>query len=112
MNKEINTGELINEYFEKKRIRRAALSRVMGKTLRAIIRYEKNETIQTRLLVELSRALRHNFFMDIAMMLPSEFTTTKDIFEEKNRKIDELQKENEVLKKEKELLMELIKNKM
>lgn len=112
MSTEINTGELINEYFERKRIRRAALSRVMGKTLRAIMKYEKNETIQTRILIELSYALRHNFFMDIAMMLPPEFTTTKDIFDEKNRKIDELQQEVEALKREKELLMELIKSKM
>jgi hypothetical protein len=35
--------------------------------------YLKNESIQTNRLLELSMHLKHNFFMDIAQQLPTDF---------------------------------------
>jgi hypothetical protein len=105
----VNTGELIKTYFEQKRIRRAALARLMGKSLKAVLQHEKNSTIQTRILWDLSVALKHNFFMDIAQMLPNDFSTNDAIFEEKNNRIAELEQEVAILKKEKELLLEVFK---
>jgi hypothetical protein len=109
MNTTVNTGELIKAYFDQKRIRKAALSRLMGKKLKAILQYEKNTTIQTRILWDLSVALQHNFFMDIAMVLPKEYSTNDDLFKEKNDRIKELERDVELLTKEKELLMEVLK---
>ena len=109
MNQPLNTGELIKNYFELKRIRRAALARVMGKALKTLLSYEKNSTIQTRILWDLSIALKYNFFMDIALLLPKEFHCGTDIFEEKNKRINDLEKELEQLKKEKQLLVDVLK---
>jgi hypothetical protein len=109
MSNVLNTGELLKAYFDQKRIRKAALSRLMGKKLKALLQYEKNTTIQTRILWDLSAALQHNFFMDIAMMLPNDYSTNDDLFKEKNDRIKELEHQVELLTKEKELLLEVLK---
>jgi hypothetical protein len=109
MSKVVNIGELIKTYFEQKRIRRAALARLMGKSLKSVLQHEKNISIQTRILWDLSVALQHNFFMDIAQMLPNDFSTNEDLFKEKNDRINELEQEVAMLKKEKELLLEVLK---
>ena len=106
----INTGELLKTYFDVKRIRRAALARVMGRPLKSILYYEKKSDIKTSVLWELCMALHYNFFMDIAIQLPTEFACGTDIFKEKNRQIASLENEVAQLKREKEILMELIKS--
>jgi hypothetical protein len=109
MNTEVNTGELLKNYFDAKRIRKAALSRLLGKKLNTLMYYEKSKSIQTQTLLQISVALKHNFFMDIAMMLPNDYSTNDDLFKEKNDRIKELERDVELLTKEKELLMEVLK---
>ena len=53
--------------------------------------------------------LKHNFFMDIAQQLPTDFATTQDVFAAKN---DEIALLKEALKKitiERDLLLQLHK---
>ena len=109
MNATINTGALLKTYIDLKRIRRAALARILGKSLKSVMDYEKKDSIQTRTLWEICAVLKHNFFMDIALQLPKEFTCGTDIFEEKNQQIAALEKEVEQLKRDKEMLIEIIK---
>lgn len=77
----------VTEYFEKKRIRKVALGRMLNLCIHSILGYPKNCTIQTAILWDLSTALSHNFFMDLAVLMPKEFTTEVDLFLEKNQKI-------------------------
>jgi len=41
----IHIGELLHSYFEEKRIRRAALARLMDMNLRSVLLYEQKESI-------------------------------------------------------------------
>lgn len=104
----IHIGELLHSYFEKKRIRRAALARLMNMNLRSILVYEKKESIKTDRLLEICEHLKHNFFMDIALQLPAEYSTTKDIFEEKNTKITALEEELKLVKAERDVLLKVL----
>ena len=82
----INIGQLLTQHFEKHRTRRAALARHMGIFTSGILRYQKCESLQTKTLITLCTHLKHNFFMDIALMLPPEYTTTTNPVEAKNQR--------------------------
>jgi DNA-binding Xre family transcriptional regulator len=103
----IHIGNLLNELFEKRRIRRAALARTMNINLANLMKYEKKESIQTARLYELCHHLQHNFFMDIAQTLPPDYATSKDIFEEKDQQIEELKKQVEKLTIERDVLLKV-----
>ena len=102
-----SSGKLLTEFFKKKRIRRAVLARILNLNIASIIGYQKNDTIQTAILWDLSVALSHNFFMDIAIQMPKEFTTEADLYAEKNEKIAELEQEILILKVERDLLLKV-----
>ena len=67
----------------------------------------KKEHLNTSRLLEISTILQHNFFMDIAMALPPTYTTTQDIFDEKNLEIEKLKKEIEKLTIERDVLLRI-----
>jgi hypothetical protein len=100
-------GNLLHAYLEKNRISRAALARKMEINLINLMKMEKKEHLNTSRLLEISTILQHNFFMDIAMALPTTFVTTQDIFEEKNLEIEKLKKEIEKLTIEKDILLKI-----
>ena len=103
----IHIGNLLQTYLDKKRIRRAALARKMDINLINLMKMEKKEHLNTSRLLEISTILQHNFFMDIAMALPTTYTTTQDIFEEKNLEIEKLKKEIEKLTIERDVLLRI-----
>lgn len=105
-NKIPNTGEILSNYIAKKRISQAALARALGIKPTSVINYKKGNSIQTKQLWKISRLLKHNFFMDIAQMLPETFSTEIDIFETHNKRIAALEEENKILKAEKAVLLE------
>lgn len=49
--------------------------------------------------------LKHNFFMDIAMQLPQDYTTTQNIFEEKKQEIATLKEQVNKLQIERDILL-------
>jgi hypothetical protein len=105
----IHIGNLLHAYLEKNRIRRAALARKMEINLINLMKMEKKEHLNTSRLLEISTILQHNFFMDIAQLLPVNYKTSHDIFEEKNLEIEKLKKEIEKLTIEKDILLKIKK---
>ncbi|UMY64672.1 MULTISPECIES: hypothetical protein [unclassified Flavobacterium] len=93
-------GTLIKSVFQKRRIRKSALSRVLGVTPAMITKMQNAETMSTDRLWYLSMALRHNFFADIAAQLPSDFATNAPRDTTALDRISELEKEVEKLKTE------------
>ena len=99
-----HTGELLKDFFKKRRIRKAALSRLINRSPKTLATYGKNSTLQTAILWEICHALKHNFFADIAVQLPSTYTTQDD-------RIAALEQEIALLKAKIESLMEALKGK-
>ena len=108
MNTTIHIGQLLFNYFEKHRTRKAALARLLQVKPTAILRYQKRDSLQISILINISHALKHNFLMDIAQELPQEYTTNKAMFVEKEAEIEALKKEVETLKTQNQLLMQLM----
>ena len=104
-----DTGALLTSHFRAKRIRKSALSRVMGCHLSSIKGYQSKPSLQTKILWQLCHALKHNFFRDMADQLPAEFTVTAIPDDSKDRRIAELERQIEVLQAEKAVLLEAIR---
>ena len=107
----LHFGEMLHSYFEDKRIRRAVLARLLNLGLKALMQHEKNESVQTKRLLEICTHLKHNFFMDIAIMLPPEYSTTQNPYEEKDKQIAQLEEELKLIKAERDVLLKVLENK-
>jgi hypothetical protein len=105
----IHIGELLHSYFEEKRIRRAALARLMDMNLRSVLLYEQKESIKTDRLLEICVHLKHNFFADIAQHLPEHYTKTQPEVTALHEKITALEHQNELLTTQLNLLKELMR---
>ena len=106
---EVNSGTLIAAYLKKHRIYKAALARMLHRSPTTIYDFMKRSSIQTEILWELSLALKHNFFAEIAALLPADFTPENAALAAKNLEIEQLQQKLERVQSEKELLMQLLK---
>ena len=91
-------GLIIKRFFKEKRIYRSALSRKLKVRLNTVLDYEKRQTMQTGTLWNLSVALKHNFFSDIAHQLPTDFSTYAPVNTTLPERIAVLENENELLK--------------
>lgn len=107
----IHIGELVKEYLESKRIFKSALSRKINKRDTDILRYQKSVSLKTEVLFLLSDALEHNFFADIATLLPSHYSSTTPVDRSKDEIIENLTKQIELLKAREEVLLEALKGK-
>ena len=106
-----HSGLLLTTYFKEKRIRKSALAREMNRRPDTIYGFEKNSSIQTAILWEICHALKHNFFADIALLLPSTYSQT--ISAEalaKDQRIAELDQQIKILEAEKAVLVSVMKN--
>ncbi|MFA6059786.1 MAG: hypothetical protein WC756_16395 [Taibaiella sp.] len=103
-------GELLQKYITEHRVYQSALARIMGRVPKTIQYYKKNHSMQAAILWELSHALKHNFFADLAAALPDTFTRNSDSEPDaKEEQIATLQAENARLLQDKELLMRVMK---
>lgn len=102
---DINIGQMLKDYFKKRRTGKSALARRIGRTDNAILNYQKRPSLQSGIIIELSHALKHNFLADMAYLLPAEYTNDVPIDTSKDIRIAELEKEVEILKAEKAVLL-------
>lgn len=102
-----STGKMLKEYIDKNRIYKSVLGRKLNLHIKSILEYQKNDTIQTAILWDISNALKHNFFMDLAVQLPKEFSTSIDLYAERDAKIAQLEHDLMIMKIERDLLLKI-----
>lgn len=107
--KAIDSGKLLRDYCEKKRIYKAALSRKMGLKYPTMLLNLKSDTISINRLIEFSHGLEHNFLQDIAAQLPEHYTTDAVLNNNHNEEISALKQRIKELENENALLMKLVK---
>jgi hypothetical protein len=102
-------GKLVKDHITKHKVYRSSLSRYMERQPSTIEYYLKMPTLQTAILWELSTALSHNFFADLAALLPAAFTTNApDSTLPLQERIAALEEENKLLKTKVETLMAVV----
>jgi hypothetical protein len=112
MKNNIHIGELLQLYFKENKVSKAALSRDLGITPPNLEVRIKKASFQTDTLLKISQILEHNFFADIAALLPSEFPTNKGVDTSKDELIAALQLEIKILERERDMLGNLISSKI
>ena len=102
----INTGALLDVFLKKNRISKAVLGRGIGRRSGlSVFQYINSSSMQTGILLDICYALKHNFFQDMAHLLPADFTVSEDLKSGKDLRIAELEEENKVLKIQNEILL-------
>jgi len=101
----ISFGNLLKKYLTLHKISRASLARRLGMENSAISRYQKSDSVNFQIIAKLSHALKHNFFADLADLLPESYSKDKTKWMEKDARIAALEREIEILKAEKEVLL-------
>jgi hypothetical protein len=105
-----HVGQLLKNHIKLHRLHRAVLAKMLGRAYGTVYKYQQNKSMQTAILWELSTALKHNFFMDLAAQLPPGFTTNApDPTLPFKERIAALEEENKVLTTKVETLMAVVR---
>ena len=101
----LDTSLMLKELLQKRRVTHAVLARRMKRSQPTIKGLLERRSIQTYILWELSVALKHNFFTDLAAQLnaATDGALTRQHSETEQR-MEQLQKENAQLKAERDYL--------
>jgi hypothetical protein len=101
----LHTGQLINEVLLSKRITRAALARATQRSASNISELVRSSSTQAYILWEMSQALNHNLFADLAARLDA---ATEGRMQDGKVTIESLQKELQQLREERDILMKAL----
>jgi len=103
--KDLNTGQLIIQVLQTKRITPAALARAIHRPQSNISRVMKEPSTQAYILWEMSMALRHNLFTDIAAQLDA---ATEGRLQQGKVTMEAMQAEMDQLREERDTLMRVV----
>lgn len=103
MENKIHIGKIITDGIEKKEMLRTVIARSMGVPNTNIYAFEKRPSLNSINILKLCHAMRHNFFRDIADLLPADYTMAQTdpkekIIAEQAETIRNLERENNLLK--------------
>lgn len=103
----INVGRILSTHLKDNFIQGEHLAGLIGKQGQTVSLYRNSPDIRTNTLEDISYALEHNFFQDIANHLPREFSVSARYDADNLSLIAQLQEENKVLRIENNLLMRM-----
>jgi hypothetical protein len=112
MDNNIHIGTLLKDYFKENNVSKAALSRALGVTPANFEVRLRQSWFRTDILLEISHLLQHNFFADIGASLPKEFPSNQVTDKTKDEQITALELEIKILKRERDMLSNLISHKI
>ena len=103
-----NVGNMLKNYYHSKRVNKAALARKINRTSTTVQKFDTRRSLQCNVLWDISVALQHNFFADIAAQLPQSYTTNLPETNNPAHRIAQLEEENKTLAGHLELLKEIM----
>lgn len=105
---EIHIGNIVKQYIDDNRIYKSSLARKLEVNDAVILSYQKRSNLTTNTLTRLSHALKHNFFADIAALLPAEYSKNIPFDTSKDLKIAQLEEDLKMARAEVEVLIKVI----
>jgi transcriptional regulator with XRE-family HTH domain len=105
---QLHIGNMLKDLFKKRRIHKSALARKLNRAPDTIYRYQKQSTIQIAIMWELSEALKHNFFRDIAALLPADYASNAPQETSQAEQIEALSKQVMLLTAERDFALKLL----
>lgn len=105
----IHAGDILKNYIDTHRLYKSALNRTLNKPPSTVLRYQKQASLSSQVLIDLSHALRHNFLADLAALLPESYTTDAPKDSSYQQRIAELEAQLNRVLAEKSVLLEALK---
>jgi hypothetical protein len=112
MENNIHIGTQLKDYFKANNVSKAALSRALDISPGNFEVRLRQPWFRTDMLLKISKLLKHNFFADIGALLPEEFPTNIAPDKTKDELIASLELEIKILKRERDMLSNLISAKI
>ena len=106
---EIHIGQWLKEVMKKERIGAYTLAHRIGRNPTAIYTQFKSKNASVYTLWRYTVALKYNFFMDLANLMPKEYSYAAAFESEKELKIKQLEEDIKNLKAQLEVLKEVIR---
>lgn len=100
-------GNLVHWYIKEKNIKKNEVSKKLGITGITLNQYFKQKSIQTIILWRMAKSIQFNFFGFLSEKINIPYTTQKE--KDLQTQLEKQQQENQDLKKENNLLRELLK---
>lgn len=69
-----NIGQMLTDYFKKRKVNRSKATRKMGLNPQQLFYYMKRSSMDFDKLIEFSHGLKHNFLLDMAVKMPQDYT--------------------------------------
>lgn len=100
-------GNLVHWYIKEQGIKKNEVAKQLGVSNITLNQYFKQKSLQTIILWRIAKAIQYNLFAFLAERINIPYTTAKET--ELQKQINQLQQENHDLKKENELMKEILK---
>lgn len=97
-------GNMLNTFYKTRKVNKAALARAIHRAKPTVHKYSNRSSLQCSVLWDVSVALEHNFFADLAAKLPQTYTTNIPEDTTQAQRITQLEEENKILAVQLELL--------
>jgi hypothetical protein len=97
-------GNMLKNFYVERKVNKAGLARAIAKDKSTVQTYDTRASLPCRVLWDISVALAHNFFADIAAQLPQTYTTNIPEDTTQAQRIEQLEEENKILSGQLELL--------
>ena len=104
-----HVGNMLKARIKFRRISRASVARLLKRKPQTFNEFTKKHTLQTEILWQISVVMKHNFFADLAVQLPTDFTThAPDLTLALQEELEQLREENKLLRTQVETLKEVM----
>lgn len=97
-------GNMLKNFYVERKVNKAGLARAIVKDKSTVQTYETRSSLPCRVLWDISIAVQHNFFADLAAQLPKAYTTNVPEDTTQAQRIAQLEEENKILAGQLELL--------
>ena len=97
-------GTMLKNFYVERKVNKAGLARAIIKNKSTVQTYDTRSSLPCRVLWDISVAVQHNFFADLAAQLPQTYTTNVPEDTTQADRIAQLEEENKILAGQLELL--------
>lgn len=104
-------GEMLHQYFITHRTYKSILAERIGKDKTTLQRYIFRPSLQAHILWDVCHGLQHNFFQDLADLLPSDYATNAVKETNENAEVERLQGELNLAKAQITMLYDIVMGK-
>ncbi len=101
-------GNMLNRFYIERKVNKAGLARDIKKSKTSVQAYETRDSLPCRVLWDISVAVKHNFFADLAAQLPETYTTNLPEDNTQAQRIAQLEEENKIMAAQLKMLKEVM----